>query len=117
MPQLEPGFLTADPQPGSQTTPKLMESTMNGRQFEPGETGSGDPARQHHAASPENRSAARLVLGQRSKCSTNKMLYKKDDTVKTWQQQVYPIRWLKRRYGLSQKFALLLAAEFRLGGL
>jgi len=90
---------------------------MNGRQFEPGETGSRNPARQHRVASSSNeerRQAGTLATLDRN---IEKPFDETEDTGKHPQRQAYPVRWLKRWYGLSQNFAVLLAAEFRWGGL
>ena len=87
---------------------------MNGRQFGPGKPGSRD-ARQHREASSQNQEPHPTGPRAALHVQYEKMLYTTDNTAKPWQRQAYPIRGLKRRYGLSQNIAVLLAAEFRRG--
>jgi|HubBroStandDraft_6_1064221.scaffolds.fasta_scaffold345511_1 hypothetical protein len=90
---------------------------MNERRFEAGKPRWGEPAPQNRAGAPSNeerRQAGTLATLDRS---IEKAFDETEDTDKRPQQQAYPIRLLKQRYGLSQKFAVLLTAEFRWGGL
>ena len=90
---------------------------MNKRRFEPGETGSRDPARQHRVPSPSNEERRQAGTPATLDRNIEKAFDETEDTGKHPQRQADPVRWLKRWYGLSQNFAVLLAAELRWGDL
>jgi hypothetical protein len=90
---------------------------MQGRQFGPADPGQVASAPQHRGETPKK--GERRQAGTPATLDRNieKAFDETEDTGKHPQRQAYPVRWLKRWYGLSQNFAVLLAAEFRWGGL
>ena len=88
---------------------------MNERWFEPGAPGGSGSASDTRAGSPK-KGERRLTGPQTALQMQNvEVLYAKDGNLKSSPQQAYPIRWLKRRYGLSRNYAAFVAAEFRWG--
>jgi hypothetical protein len=102
---------------GTPNNPIFTERTMNERRFEPGETGWGEPAPQNRAVTPSNDERRQAGTPATLDRNIEKAFDETEDTGKHPQWQAYPARWLKWWYGLSQNFAVLLAAELRWGEL
>jgi hypothetical protein len=90
---------------------------MEGTEFEPGEPGRDVSVPRQSAGTSENRKHPLTGPQGMPEENIEKTLDAMNNTGKPWQRQAYPIRLLKRRYGLSQNFAVLLAAELRWGEL
>jgi hypothetical protein len=90
---------------------------MDSTEFEPGEPGRDVPVARQRAGTPKNRKHPLTGPQRMPEENIEKTLDTTNNTGKSWQRQVYPIRLLERRYELSQNFAVLLVAEFRWGGL
>ena len=88
---------------------------MDDTEFEPGQPGRRVPVPRHCAGTPKNRER-HLTPQTALEAQILKILNPKDGTSKLRQQQTYPIRWLKQRYGISRNCAAFVADEFRWEG-
>jgi hypothetical protein len=88
-----------------------METVVNERWFEPGAPGGCDFAPEVRAGSLK-KGERRLTGPQTALQMQNvEVLYAGDGNLKFSQRQAYPIRWLKRRYGLFRNYPAIVAAE------
>jgi hypothetical protein len=93
-----------------------MERIMIDRQFEPGKPGWSDCAPQHRGGTPTTEERRQAGPPATLDQNIEQAFDGTEDIDKNLQQQAYPIRLLKRRYGLSHNYAAFVAAEFRWEG-
>ena len=89
---------------------------MDDTKFEPGQLGRGVPVPRHCAGTPKSRERHLTDPQMALAAQILKILNSNDGTSKLRQQQVYPIRWLEQRYGISRSCAAFVADEFRWEG-
>jgi hypothetical protein len=89
---------------------------MNGRKFEPVKSGPRRPVRQSSQGPFNNEERRQAGTPATLEGNIDIAIDVTENTAKSLQQQPYPVRWLKQRYGLPLNFAAFLAAEFRWGG-
>ena len=91
-----------------------METTMHGREFEPGITGRGDP--QNRGDTPQNEARRQAGTPTTREGSIDKAIDSGQHTGNRPQAQPYAIRHLATRYSVSAGIAAVIAAELGMGG-
>ena len=89
---------------------------MDDIEFPPGQPGRGVPVPRHCAGTPKSRERHLTSPQTTLAAQILKILNSSDGTSKLRQQQAYPVRWLKERYGLSGNYVAFVADEFRWEG-
>jgi hypothetical protein len=88
---------------------------MQGRKFEPGESGWGDPAPQNREATPKNEERRQAFTPATLEENVEKPVDDGDGTRNRLQEQSYPERWLRAHYSVSGALAAIIAGEFGWG--
>jgi hypothetical protein len=93
----------------------LMEKTMNGTAFRPGEPGRDDPVPRHRAGFPESKE--RRPAGTQAALDENvdNPLDEDVGSRNRLREQSYPVRWLRGHYAVSGAFAAIIAAKLGMG--
>jgi hypothetical protein len=89
---------------------------MNERQFKLRESGQDVAGPQHRKGIPQNEERRQAGPPATLDQNIEQAFDVTEGTGKSLRRQAYPIRLLKRRYGLSHNYAAFVAAEFRWEG-